>query len=107
MPRMLTRPYVGFRPTMPQHAAGPQMEPPVSLPVAPGQKDAATAAPDPPLDPPGTRSSAYGLRVAPYHGLLVVEPAANSWVLPLPISTVPASFSRRTDSASVGGTLSL
>src|SRR5262245_7239672 len=104
IPRRLTRPYVGLRPTMPQHAAGPRMEPPVSVPVAPGQRNAATAAPDPPLEPPGTRSSAHGLRVGPYQGLLVVAPAANSWVLHLPTRTAPAAFNRRIDSASSAGT---
>src|SRR5438128_9636412 len=103
---MLTRPYVGFRPTMPQQAAGPRIDPPVSEPVAPGHMNAATAAPEPPLDPPGTRSSAHGLRVVPYHGLLVVEPAANSCVLHLPTRMAPASFKRRTESASSFGTLS-
>src|SRR5439155_17722333 len=101
---MLTRPYVGLSPTMPQHAAGPRMEPPVSLPVAPGHRKAATAAPDPPLEPPGERSSAHGLRVGPYHGLFVVEPAANSCVLHLPTRTAPASSRRRTASASSVGT---
>src|SRR6185436_13180515 len=103
---MLTRPYVGLSPTMPQQAAGPRIEPPVSLPVAPEHRNAATAAPEPPLEPPGTRSSAHGLRVAPYHGLLVVEPASNSCVLHLPTRTAPASLSRRTDSASCAGTWS-
>src|SRR5262245_19777293 len=103
---MLTRPYVGFKPTMPQHAAGPRMEPPVSVPVAPEHRNAATAAPEPPLEPPGERSSAHGFRVGPYHGLFVVEPAANSCVLHLPMSTAPASLSRRTVSASFVGTLS-
>src|SRR5687767_6405314 len=103
---MLTRPYVGLSPTMPHHAAGPRIDPPVSLPVAPGHRNAATAAPDPPLEPPGERSSAHGFRVGPYHGLFVVEPAANSCVLHFPISTAPASFNRRIDSASVAGTWS-
>jgi hypothetical protein len=91
---------------MPQHAAGPRIEPPVSVPVAPAHRKAATAAPEPPLDPPGERSSAHGFFVGPYHGLLVVEPAANSWALHLPTRTAPASLRRRTDSASSVGTLS-
>ena len=91
---------------MPQHAAGPRIEPPVSVPVAPGHMNAATAAPEPPLDTPGERSRAHGLRVGPYHGLFVVEPAANSCVLHFPIGTAPASLRRRTASASCVGTLS-
>ena len=34
-PRVLTRPNVGLRPTMPQHAAGWRIDPPVSEPMAP------------------------------------------------------------------------
>src|SRR5688572_29264664 len=106
MPRRLTRQYVGLSPTIPQHAAGLRIDPPVSVPVAPGQRNAATAAPEPPLEPPGERSRAHGLRVGPYQGLFVVEPAANSCVLHLPMGIAPASRSRRTDSASSAGTLS-
>ena len=42
-------------PTMPQSAAGWRMEPPVSLPSAHSASPAATAAAEPPLEPPGTR----------------------------------------------------
>ena len=38
---------------MPQKAAGPRMEPPVSEPVAPTTSPAARAAPEPLLEPPG------------------------------------------------------
>jgi len=34
-PRVLTSPYVGFRPTMPHNEAGWRMEPAVSEPKAP------------------------------------------------------------------------
>ena len=40
------------------------MEPPVSLPSAHGAWKAATAAAEPPLEPPGTRSGSQGLRVS-------------------------------------------
>jgi len=40
-----------------------RMEPPVSEPSAIGTMPAATAAPDPPLEPPGTREISHGLRV--------------------------------------------
>ena len=40
---------------MPQNEAGWRIEPPVSVPVAPRQSPAATAAADPPELPPGTR----------------------------------------------------
>ena len=46
---------------MPVSAAGWRIEPPVSLPRAPMASPDATAAADPPLEPPGTRSSAQGL----------------------------------------------
>src|ERR1700737_2391822 len=65
IPRIETRPYVGFSPTTLQYDAGVRMEPPVSVPSAPKQRSVATAAADPPDDPPGLRSSAHGLRTAP------------------------------------------
>jgi hypothetical protein len=49
-------PYVGVTPTTPQKDAGWRMDPPVSLPSATTAVPCATAAADPPLDPPGTRS---------------------------------------------------
>ena len=49
-------------PAMPHMAAGWRIEPPVSVPSVPAHRQAATAAADPPDEPPGTRSSAQGLR---------------------------------------------
>jgi hypothetical protein len=46
-------PFVGFRPARPQNAAGIRIEPPPSEPVASGAMPAESAAPAPPLDPPG------------------------------------------------------
>src|SRR5438132_9753641 len=43
-------------PTMPVKAAGWRIEPPVSVPVAPRQRWAATAVAEPPDEPPGTSS---------------------------------------------------
>src|SRR5918911_4737413 len=77
-PALLTRPYVGFRPTQPHSAAGMRILPPVSVPVVPAASPAAIAAPEPPLDPPGIASRFHGLRVAPKCGLLVVTPNASS-----------------------------
>ena len=54
------------------------MEPPVSLPTEPKQRPAIRAAALPPLDPPGMRSSAHGLRAGPKCGLSVVTPNAHS-----------------------------
>ena len=44
-------------------------EPPPSLPTARGPTPAATAAPEPALEPPGVRSGFHGLRVAGNTGL--------------------------------------
>ena len=52
-------------PTTPHSAAGWRIEPPVSVPSASGAIEAATAAAEPPLEPPGTRSRSHGLRVGP------------------------------------------
>ena len=46
------------------------MEPPVSVPSASGASQAATAAAEPPLEPPGIRSQSHGLRVEWYAAVL-------------------------------------
>ena len=56
---------------MPQNDAGIRMEPPPSVPTASGPSPAATAAPAPPLDPPGVSSRFHGFRVIPKSGLSV------------------------------------
>ena len=50
---------------MPQSEEGMRIEPPVSVPSAPAQSPAATAAPEPLLDPPGIRSAPQGLDGVP------------------------------------------
>jgi hypothetical protein len=45
--------------------AGMRIEPPPSPPLAAGTKRAATAAAEPPLEPPGECASDQGLRVGP------------------------------------------
>src|SRR2546427_8203518 len=89
-------------PTTPQKAAGWRMEPPVSLPNAPAARPPATAAADPPDDPPGTRLRSHGLRVGPKAECSVDEPIANSSRLVLPTTTAPASMSRCTAVAVYG-----
>src|SRR5439155_443220 len=79
---------------MPQRDAGMRMEPPVSEPSAAGQNPAATAAADPPLDPPGVRDRSQGFRTDPAWGFALVTPYANSWRPVLPTITAPASRSR-------------
>src|SRR3954469_1194942 len=79
---------------MPQNAAGWGVAPPVSVPVLPGTIKAATAAAEPPDEPPGT-----SLRLSPrrFHGfstppkwlVMFDEPMANSSRLVLPTITAP------------------
>src|SRR6186997_2555321 len=89
---------------MPQSAAGWRIEPPVSDPSASGTTPAATAAADPPLDPPGIRSRFQGLRTGPNAEFSFDEPIANSSQLVLPTMTAPAASRRATAVASNGGT---
>ena len=49
-------------PTVPVKAAGWRIEPPVSVAVAPRQSRAATAAAEPPEEPPGTIFASEPLR---------------------------------------------
>ena len=62
-PYVDTRPCVGRRLLRPQAAAGMRSDPPVSDPVATGTIRAASAAPEPPDEPPGVRRRSQGLRV--------------------------------------------
>ncbi len=71
-------------PTVPVTAPGWRMDPPVSVPRASGASKAATAAAEPPPEPPGMRSRSHGLRVGPYAECSVEEPMANSSRLVLP-----------------------
>src|SRR5262245_46345073 len=79
------------------------MEPPVSEPRASGANPAATAAAEPPLEPPGTRLGSRGLRVGPNAEFSVDEPIANSSRLVLPIGMPPAARTRSTTVAVYGG----
>src|SRR6185312_2747522 len=60
------RPYVVFRPGRPVNAAGMRIEPPPSPPVASVSRPPATAAADPPDEPPGVRAASHGFAVAPF-----------------------------------------
>ena len=91
-----TRPRLGLSPTSPQHAAGMRIEPPPSLPCASGTMPAATAAAEPPLEPPGVRSRSHGLRVGPVWRGSVVGRIPNSGRFVIPTITKPASRRRRT-----------
>src|SRR5271157_3159415 len=95
MPQREQRPYVGLMPTVPVNAAGWRIEPPVSVPVAPRHSCAATAAAEPPLDPPGTSGTLEPLRrqgevTGPKCEVSFDEPMANSSLFVLPSSTAPS-----------------
>ena len=105
MPARLTSPSVGLMPTMPLVCDGQMIEPSVSVPTAAAHRFAATATPEPELEPHGLRSSAYGLRVWPprlLHPLTewVERKFAHSLRLVLPRMTAPASRSLRATVAS-------
>src|SRR3954468_1113952 len=62
-PALLVSPTVGLIPTTPLALAGETIEPLVSVPMATAHRRAGGATPEPELEPPGVRSSAYGFRV--------------------------------------------
>src|SRR5437764_3953513 len=99
------RPKLGLRPTRPVKAAGIRVEPPPSLAVQNGTIPAATAAADPPLDPPGVRVGSHGLRVVPQALVWVKAVMPNSGAAVLPTGTAPEARRRRTcaESAATGG----
>src|SRR5580704_3310558 len=101
-PNRLTRPYVGLTPTTPQNAAGWRTDPPVSDPSAIGTTPAATAAAEPPDDPPGTRVGSTGFRAGPNALCSVDEPIANSSMFVLHAMTAPAARNLDTTVASYG-----
>src|SRR3954453_21236775 len=80
------------------------MEPPVSVPSAIGASNDATAAAEPPPEPPGIRVRSHGLCVTPYAECSVDEPIANSSMLVLPRIGRPAARTLATTVASYGGT---
>jgi hypothetical protein len=92
---------VGRSPYTPQNAAGMRIEPTRSEPQSRNVSPAATAAADPPLEPPGLRVGACGLFVRPYSSFAVCAKSASivaTFVLPTRIA--PAARSRRTAAAS-------
>ena len=97
---------MGLKPKTPQHAAGILIDPPPSLACAIGTSRAATAAADPPLEPPGVRSSAQGLCVGPNRRGSVVGRMPNSGVFVLPRTISPACSNRATSSLCSEGTYS-
>ena len=95
-PSRPTAPIVGLRPTSPHSDAGMRTEPPPSDDVAMGTSPAASAAAEPPLEPPGVRSRFHGLCVAPKTGLNVAAVHPYDGVFALPMGMAPAARSRAT-----------
>src|SRR5438477_8297158 len=82
-------------PTVPVSDAGCRIEPPVSVAVAPSARSAATAAADPPDEPPGVSGlfdarERHGLITGPKALVSFDEPMANSSMLSLPSITAPS-----------------
>jgi hypothetical protein len=65
----------------PQNDAGMRIDPPMSEPVASVAEPAASAAADPPLDPPGEYAVFHGLRVTPHSFVQVNGAQENSGVV--------------------------
>src|SRR5215472_7069806 len=65
IPLLLSRPCVGFRPTIPFAVDGPRIDPPVSVPRPNGAYAAATATPVPPDEPAGDRPRSWGFNDCP------------------------------------------
>jgi hypothetical protein len=72
------RPYVDFKPNRPVKPAGMRIDPPPSPPVAMLHSPPATAAAEPPDEPPGVRSGFHGLRVTPRRFVRVTLTPPNS-----------------------------
>src|SRR5678815_4891568 len=73
-----------------------------SVPSAPAAMRAATAAAEPPDEPPGTRFLSQGFFTGPKCELSFDEPMANSSMLVLPSDTAPALPNCATTCASYG-----
>ena len=101
-PYLETSPYVGFKPTTPQSAAGWRIDPPVSEPSAQGTISLATAAALPPLDPPGAVSKFHGFLVVLNAEYSVEAPIANSSILSFPRLIIPSFSSFSTTVALYG-----
>ena len=82
--RQGTRPSDGLSPVRPHSAAGMRIEPPPSDAVASGTRPAATAAAEPPEEPPAERARSHGLPVAPPQAFTVSPFHACSGRLVLP-----------------------
>ena len=111
MPFWDTSPTVGLSPTMLLFPAGEVIEPSVSVPIAAAHRLAAAPTAEPLLEPEGSASSTYGLRVKPPRPLqplrggksaLPPRKLAHSERFALPRITAPAWRSRAMILASAG-----
>src|SRR5205085_10438737 len=107
IPVLLRSPSVGLMPTIPFADDGHTIEPSVSVPIAAAQRLAATAPPEPELDPQGFRSSTYGFFACPPRPLqplveCVHRKLAHSLRFALPRKTAPAARSLAAMNASRG-----
>ena len=68
----------------------------MSEPVQTGSRSVASAAAEPPDEPPAFRVVLKGLPVAPQTGLRLFEPAPNSGTLVLPTTMAPEARTRST-----------
>jgi hypothetical protein len=98
------RPGEGLNPVIPQNEAGSLFEPPISDPVASIAVPAASAAAEPPLDPPGAYARCHGLRVTPHSLVQVTGAQQNSGVVVCACTMPPASMIRCTNGAVCEGT---
>ena len=76
-PRVLTKPRVGFNPTMPLNPAGTLPDQAVSVPNAKLTSCNATATADPELEPPDMYSEKCAFRTTPYGERVPTRPVAN------------------------------
>src|SRR5215469_10568555 len=88
---LLTRARVGLSPTSPHALDGMRMDPPPSLPCAAGTMPLATAAADPPEEPPAERPGSQGLRAAGKLRASVVTVVPISGTFVRPSATKPAA----------------
>src|SRR5258708_24200354 len=102
MPLRRTSPGVGRKLTTAFQAPGLRIDADVSSPRASVEKFAASAAPEPPEEPPTVRSRSYGFRVTP-NMEPYVSPPANSLKVVLPRMIAPAFLRRSTTNASLVG----
>ena len=98
-----TTPGDGLKPTTPQMDAGMRSDPPVSEPVHTGSMSHASAAAEPPDEPPAFRLGLNGLPVAPHTVLRELAPAPISGMLVLPVTMAPAARRRATSTLSSAG----